>query len=285
MQEIRHISTQFNSNVIAVAEFEKTVQIVDVLNQVVISEFETILDYGGRRLAISEDSQSCICGSWARYGICCYDINTGSLIWQRKDLKKVQHIQTLRSDTNIVFAQFNTGASRLLNINDGSDVKKMPGVKLYFESKFQPIDIYDKSTKIEIIDRQTSLVKLQIDHRSFATLDIAFSPGSFLISEAGGPVSCYDIENGKLKWRWRKNEEEHYTNVGFNEDLGIYVCLSHPFEPHDKKIIYIDCQSGQIKHQINIKRPLVTKFLLDSQFVLTSERDLMSVKTGNIIKW
>ena len=93
MEEIRHIATSFGGSRIAIAEFENHVQIFDHGNFELIAEFDTILDFGGNRLLISEDGQYCICGSWARHGIIGYDANTGEQIWQRKDLKKVQNIQ------------------------------------------------------------------------------------------------------------------------------------------------------------------------------------------------
>jgi hypothetical protein len=103
MKDIRHIATSFNGQRIALAEFNSLVQIFDITDQQVLSEFKTVLDFGGRRIVIDEDGEICFCGCWERYGICDYETTTGKLIWQRKDLKRVQHIQILRSDKNILF--------------------------------------------------------------------------------------------------------------------------------------------------------------------------------------
>ena len=119
MKDIRHIATSFNGQTIALAEFKKRVQIFDINSLEVISEFDTILDFGGRRLAISEDGKICICGCWERHGICAYETKTGKIVWQRKDLKKVQHIQTLYTDNSKFFAHFEIGASRTFDINTG----------------------------------------------------------------------------------------------------------------------------------------------------------------------
>ncbi len=42
MKDIRHISTSYNGHMIALGEFEKRVQIFDLLNKQVISEFDTV---------------------------------------------------------------------------------------------------------------------------------------------------------------------------------------------------------------------------------------------------
>jgi hypothetical protein len=77
------------------------------------------LDYGGRRIVISEDGQKCVCGCWERHGIIGYDANTGEQLWQRKELKKVQHIQLVRINHNLIFTQYAKGISRILDINTG----------------------------------------------------------------------------------------------------------------------------------------------------------------------
>jgi hypothetical protein len=56
--DIRHISTSLSGHTIALAEFEKRVQIFDINSLHIISEFDTVLDFGGQRLAISEDGKS-----------------------------------------------------------------------------------------------------------------------------------------------------------------------------------------------------------------------------------
>jgi hypothetical protein len=285
MEKIRHVSTSFQGNIIAVAEFEKKVQIVDVLKQKVISEFETVLDFGGRRLAITETGEICICGCWERFGICGYETSTGRMIWKREDLKKVQKIEIIRSNINAVFAQFASGVSRFLDIKTGNDILELRGVKNYYESRFQPVNVYDRSAKIEITDRQTHAVLAKIEHQSFAILDVAFSPDSVLISEAGGPLSCYYTNNGELKWRVPKDEKEHYTRIGFVEEIGAYICLSHPFEHADKKLIYVNCHKGIIENQLDIHQPIVAEFLFKDEFLATSNRELIAVKSGNITKW
>ena len=285
MEKIRHVSTSFQGSIIAVAEFEKKVQIVDVLKKTVISEFETVLDFGGERLAITESGGICICGCWERFGICGYDTSTGNMIWQRKDLKKVQKIEIIRSNNNAVFAQFANGVSRFLDIKTGNDILELRGVKNYYESRFQPVTVYNRSGKIEITEREKHTILAKIQHQSFALLDVAFSTNSVLVSEAGGPISCYDTEKGELKWRLTRNASEHYVRVGFVEDIDAYICLSHPFEHMNKKLIYINYNTGKIENQLDINQPIVAEFLFDDEFIVTSDRELIDVKTGKTTKW
>ncbi|NJK96866.1 MAG: hypothetical protein HC905_19870 [Bacteroidales bacterium] len=89
MREIGHISTSFEGNRIALAEFEKEVQIFDIDSFQEISEFTSVLSFGGKRIAINKLGDICAWGAWSRHGICGYNANSGELLWQRKDLKRV----------------------------------------------------------------------------------------------------------------------------------------------------------------------------------------------------
>jgi outer membrane protein assembly factor BamB len=286
MKDIRHIATSFNSQTIALAEFKNRVQIFDIKTQKVISEFDTILDFGGQRLAISEDGQICICGCWERHGVCAYATKTGKLIWQRKDLKKVQHIQTLILDGNKVFARFEVGTSRTIDINTGSDIDKVTGAKFYLESRFHAIDLIGKSNKIQVVDRSTRKTKVSIENQSFAMLDLDISDNSFAISESAGPLSCYEINSGQLKWRIPLNEDGHFLRLCYNEQLNQFVGISWPFmNGGNKKVKYINKDNGDIEREIVINCPAETEFALGGQILVTSDRALLNIKTGERKNW
>lgn len=286
MKDIRHISTSFSGQTIALAEFEKRVQIIDLKSLQVISEFDTILDFGGQRLAISEDGEICICGCWVRHGICAYEAKTGKLIWQRKDLKKVQNIQILYADKTKFFAQFEIGVSRIFDINTGLEIDRLSGAIHFFNSKYLEIDIIDKWNKIQVIDRKTKKLKSNIERQSFATLDLAIADNCFAISESGGPISCYDIQLADLKWRIPINEDGHFLRVDFNYGLNSFIAVSWPFmKGGNKKLKYINKDNGLIEKEININCPTETEFALNGNLLVTSDREIIDIKSGEKKNW
>ena len=285
MRDIRHIATSYNGHIIALGEFEKRVQIFDIINQQIISEFDTVLDFGGNRLAISEDGKICICGCWEKYGICAYDTATGKLIWQRKDLKKSQKINLVYSDKTIIFVQFEVGKSRIIDINTGFDVDKLSGVNYYFQSPFDQIDVFDKSNKIQIINRTTSKVKANIQRQSFDTLDIAFTRNLVVVSETGAPLSCYETKDGKLKWRFPVIEGEHFLKVSYQEDLKQIVGVNWPFKTGgDKTLKFINQDNGIVEREIFINCPTQTEFALHGRYLITSDKEIINILSGEIIK-
>ena len=90
--QVRHIAIARARPVAALAAFESQVAIWDLQTLRRTIEFETVLDFGGRRLALSSDGSCCIAGAYNRDGVAAYDTNTGRVLWSRRDLKKVQYV-------------------------------------------------------------------------------------------------------------------------------------------------------------------------------------------------
>ena len=273
MDNIRHIAVPFNNGIIAFAEFEKKVQIVDITRNIIISKFETILDFGGSRIIISEDSDICVCGCWERYGIYGYDVKSGKVIWQRKDLKKVQNIQLMRSNSSLFFASFYRKASEILEISTGKSIKKILGCENYYESKFSPICVLDSPIKIKVLDINANKVLFNIERQSFATLDMSFSETSILISESGCPLNCYDTEKGKLIWRSEKIDGEHFLRLSYNNELRKYIGVIWSYiKGGNKKLKYINCDTGKVENEIDINCPSETEFGFDGKILITSDK-------------
>ena len=52
---------------------------------------------------------------------------------------------------------------------------------------------------------------------SWAVLDVAFSPELMCITEARGPVRCFDLAKGKELWRYLPPSETHVTTLSYSE--------------------------------------------------------------------
>lgn len=115
---IRHIATTFNGQLFATAEFERLVSIWRIDNGEQQISFQTILDFGGRRLAISPDSQLSAAGAYHIHGISVYRTLDGSLVWSRRDLKKVQWLK-FDPIQEILFAGFDEKPLHILDSKTG----------------------------------------------------------------------------------------------------------------------------------------------------------------------
>ncbi len=103
---IRHLSVSDESGIIVAALFEETVQIWSWKTGQQIGEFQTMLDFGGRRLALSPDGRKCIVGAWGRKGrgaggLAAYSVPDGRLLWNRDEIKRIQNVRISGSGQEI----------------------------------------------------------------------------------------------------------------------------------------------------------------------------------------
>lgn len=280
-KKIRHIATSYNGNYVIFAEFEHQVQILDLKQKKIISSFDTIMDFGGSRLFINDKGNICVCGSFQKNRIRGYEVASGKVIWERKDLKQVQVLSKIRSDENAVFANFERLPSHLLNIETGEDLKVFRNVSEYFESKYQPLTLSYKGSNIKLSQMQESSKPILLKKRSFGLLDVAFSKYSVLISECNMPLYCYDTLNGAQKWESPLNKDGNFLKLSYNEVLNQFIGISWSDNFKDNKILkYINIDNGVIEKEIMLSNALIAKFVYDGEMVITSNLDLIDVESG-----
>jgi WD40 repeat protein len=89
---VRHLSSTFDGSQIAAADYDGTVSVWDLVSRKRISEFDTPLDFGRRRLAIHPRRDVCAIASYLYHGVACYNAATAEIVWARDKLKQPQFI-------------------------------------------------------------------------------------------------------------------------------------------------------------------------------------------------
>src|SRR5689334_2488504 len=135
---IRHLAAASMTERIAAARFEREVAIWDLSTRQRTSAFDTVLDFGGRRLALTPDGSRCIAGAYSRRGIACYNASNGGLVWRRPDLTGVQYI-SVSPDGKRVFCGFGTGPCVVLDVESGETLERWRGVRRVIGSPFMPV--------------------------------------------------------------------------------------------------------------------------------------------------
>src|SRR4051794_19045303 len=148
---IRQLATSWTGRVIAAAEFERTVHLYDLATQERLRTIETTLDFGGQRLAVSNDGRRVIVGAYHVHGIAAYSCDTGAELWRRKDLKKVQHLN-FNGDDSRVLCCFDSGPCESLNTQTGQSGKSLRGVRGAWESPYAPVRFLERSGGYTIAD-------------------------------------------------------------------------------------------------------------------------------------
>jgi outer membrane protein assembly factor BamB len=198
MSKVRQMAPAASAPYIAAGYFAREVRIWDIKREQLAATLNTILDFGGRRLALSPDGSLCVTGNWNE-GVACYSIDRNSQQWSRPDLGGVNMVTfSARGDLLYCCTEKKTIA---LNAETGTASQDLPGLCGVFESPFPGVRILE--------DARGGVYHLEGDDifeikpTSFGLMDVAFSENTACISEASGPVRCFDLVNGREKWQFR----------------------------------------------------------------------------------
>ena len=187
---------------IAAADNELTVYVYDLKSRKRISVFDTPFDGGKRRVAINPRGDICTVGSYTYGGIACYAADTGEVIGVRDDVKKVQRV-TYSPDGKRLYCTTARGPMKVFDAETLADIAKVPSIDQVYCSPYQPIELFSTRFQGPLELRALGGRHLAtIPRETFAVIDVAFGPETFCLTEAGGPVRCFDASNGKELWRF-----------------------------------------------------------------------------------
>ena len=108
------------------AEFERVVHVWSRERDARCATFETVYDFGGRRLAlVLGERPVVVAGAYTHHGVCGYDLS-GERLWQDRSRTNVQIVTALAGGR--VAVSCNRGPTRVLEAATGDEVRSLRGV-------------------------------------------------------------------------------------------------------------------------------------------------------------
>jgi WD40 repeat protein len=273
---IRHLAVNLEGNIVAAAEFKKVIHIWNAQSATKLITLQTNLDFGGRRLAISPDGNFCAVGAYNRYGISLYSVNNGSLLWNRKDLKKVQWLDFNLFDGNVIVG-IDEKPLHVLDLMTGNTLETVRGVKAKWISCYDDFYLLKKAASLNLY-RNNKLVAL-LERTSFAVLSVAFSKDKVIVSEAGGPISAYLLTSGDLAWRNYPNVGSHFINLNYNNATSkVYGVLWAYDKGGPRFLCSIDLTSGTVLDKLQLNEQTTEAiFSKRGSYLITSTGDIYNL--------
>jgi len=308
---IRQMAASRSSNIVVAGEFEKRVHIFDIDTGALTCRFDAGLDFGGRRLAVSDDGKLCATGAYHRHGVSLHDTANGTLLWQRKDLKRIQGLRFSIKDKNSIFAFFDERSCHLLNVDDGKTAGKIRGMKWTVESPFDEVQYVDEDGHFHLLDCST---RKKIGRKEvYIPQDAAFAPRRLLAKECDSPkdpwiydpkqpqhIVCYSVGDFSEQWRLEKNDprilppmgdvvrDGLFEELGFCSSTNEVICVFWDCEPlatRAKDLLYIDLDVGNVRRKIRLNNlPSCSTFANRDRFLVTSEGQVVDVETGKTLR-
>jgi outer membrane protein assembly factor BamB len=277
--QVRHIAIARDRPVAALAAFESQVAIWDLQTLRRTLEFDTVLDFGGRRLAMSSDGSCCIAGAYNRDGVAAYDTNTGRVLWSRRDLKKVQYV-SFNAESTAVYCGFDRRACHVLDARSGVTVRTIRGVRRVWASELNAAEFRDGTQPMFHPRPDGSPVR--IGRTTFAFLDVAFGSDTMCTTESRGPVRCFD-ESGRELWRTPMRDGEHVLTLTYSADARAFFGVAWPFQHGGPRVLRrFDELSGRSDTVVIVGDCADTAFFRHGECLLTSDGAIIDTSTGQV---
>jgi WD40 repeat protein len=280
-EKIRTISTTHSGDRFAVAEFEKRMQIWD-LDSGLLRVIETDFDFGGRRLSISPSGKYLTVGSYNKNSITTYSVDTGEILWTRKDLKKCGTVQHFDFDTELVFVTLERQATHILSSATGETIQKITGAQGLWGLGSQTQVIIEKHDRINLVDKDFKTVKTS-PKRTFAILDSSFSIDKLFVSYSAGPLESIDLES--FVPTWTNKPVGHFLDTVFNSSDNKVIGIRWEYEKGSNKFLSVlNSSTGNIENEFDLGDIVEHSFLKQGKYLLTSTGKLISTVEGKTMK-
>jgi hypothetical protein len=276
---IRHLATSFSGSRFAAAEFEHTVHIWDLRTATRQATFNTVLSFGGRRLAITCDGNRCAAAAYHVRGVEAYSTSEGAVLWRRTDLKKVQSVSVSIDDRRI-YCCFDEKPCHVLSCDTGRTIRSWRGVRSVWESPYEELMLLVK--RAFVVQSHDEREISRFERESFGVLSVAFALGFVCVSEAGGPLRCLSTSSGYEVWRFSERGK-HFLNLAFSETANAFVGVLWPYERGGRHQLFrFERETGAVLDVSELPQAAEFAFCQRGSRLITSDGSLINVATGGL---
>jgi hypothetical protein len=305
---IRHLAITDRSAIVAAAYFEKTVQIWSWKTGEQLGEFETALDFGGRRIALAPDGRACLIGSFGRRskerrGLSAYLVPSGTLLWRREDIPHIQNVRFSGSGQEI-YCGVEGSSAYVIEAATGRTLCRVRGATEIVGSQYTEYRlIVQKRPKAVIacgnpISKVTGthpnylirgLSEFQIPPLSFALLDAVFSPDALCLSEPKsalhprdeiGGIRLIDLDTGEARW----HVDIGSNHLAYNASDERFYCVSAPYaNPHESSLIRLENNLLECDQVALLGNCWGEAFSPSGTVLVTVQGDVFETSTGDLL--
>jgi len=217
MIDLREVAAPlWGEDLLVTSLFERVVHVWSLERAALCATFETVYDFGGRRLAVVPgESPVVVAGAYTRHGVCGYDL-TGQRLWQDFKRTNVQILTVLAEGR--VAVSYNRGPTRVLEAATGQEVRSLRGV-LNVIALTPDLSLAVGGGWCRLLDRSLDPLGSRIPTGLHPVWGAA-SDGEHLAITASGPLRILD-----LKGRERATVPEFFRHVVYDPVTKTWVVV------------------------------------------------------------
>ncbi len=283
---ISHIAASETGNLFVTAAFEHHLTIWSLVDKRKVTEFDSIMDFGGRRLAVSNgEAPVVIAAAYYKHGIAAYTCNTGKELWRRKDLKKCQTLRVI-SDTHAM-ASFEGANCEVIRLSDGKSHKGPRGI-----DGIEGTDTKGRvivSTKVRHAGPDESRICLWrngtmgFEWKSPPAIRAvhtgAASPRQTIVTDMNGEAAAYDHSGNQL-WRHRYGR---IVKLAWVSGTDFFAGAIYPDKSGECLRLCVFNHNGSVVHTHSLEGVAVEAFSGDGKYFFTGKGEVRALPTMDLV--
>lgn len=282
IDSIRHVVSSSSGTRVVFGAFERDVEIWDLAEGTYQAGFEACFDFGGSRLALSDELNTLISGAYRRFGVTGYDASTGRAVWRRPDLKKVQRL-SLSRDGRTVFCGREGSPCEVLCIATGDSVKRLRATATVYGSRFEASQLF-VGRRLRLQPAESDAAVLLGPADAPPVLDAVFARGKVVISWCAGAVECFSTATADRLWSYSPGPGRHVLDLGYRPGDDVAVAAEWGFERGGPiSLVALDMNQGEVVLAREIGRDSDVAFCQDGRSLVGSSRRVISTVTARPI--
>ena len=285
--QIRQVATAAASDAcFLTAEFESRVSMWSLTDRTLLAAFDTILDFGGRRLALCGTDWPIVVACAWQGGVRGYE-GDGTQLWQRPEVRQPQRITPLAGGA-LVAVCAEDGPMQVLDASSGQTVGRVRRLEGFYPSPFADVGIGSAVGHAVLVLTDDWREGWKIPIRA-KMLSGAACPGAFTIADNAGSnigeqssVSCLDLA-GDILWEWFAPPDVNCNRLAWDTERSEWVGLLHPIhKPQPQTLMRWSAVGNVLMHE-PIGRFHAYAFLPRGKYLVTNDGAVRDTRTTEIV--
>jgi WD40 repeat protein len=280
---IQEIAVSEDADLFASVTSERTVSVWSLRDRRKIKDFQALWSLGGHRIHLSAATKPIlVTASWERGKAAAYDACTGTLHWS-VSLSHVQYVSPIEymGAKQLGFATDDKG----IQIRDpltGAYLKNLRGIEKAFQSPFgSDVLLVKRRKQLALCAKDLETINT-VPLVGFAVLHAAFSSDfRVLVSEAGGPIRCFELTGSEL-WRLQQ-PNRHAVRVCWSSELKQWLGIMHRYQGEDgptNVLVSVDRERIVEIFELGIGQ---FEFSSDAKMLFGTDQTVRSIPSGEIV--
>ena len=207
---------------------------------------EVSYDYGGHRLEIDVESRTLYAGAYYRTGIAAYDFESGTTVWERRDLKQLgELVYDAFEDVLYCLCERRTV---LLTASSGKERAYHRGLNDVFFGRNANLAVFD-AAQVKLLNRATK-TEFILAKATGNILRVAFTESAAVLTWVAGPVTAYALESGRLLWTYTPDGTHAYSLAVASDNASVWVAEQPGYKEQPWHRVRLLSAAGEIKQEV-----------------------------------